>query len=380
MTKPLQGIRVLDLTRLLPGGVATLMLADMGADILKIESPDGGDYARWMPPLVDGKGIYFYATNRGKQSMILNLKDERGQAVLRRMARTADVLIESFRPGVLDRLNVGYETLRALNPRLIYCALSGWGATGAYAQRSGHDLNYVSTAGLIGEMNAPQPMGGQMADIGGAYAAVAGISAALVGRERAGEGAFLDISLFESALPFMAISWVEAITPGTHLRGSLSGKMACYNVYATRDHQAVALAALEPKFWANFCAAIQRPDLVEGYNEPERQSYLLVELAELFALKTADEWSALLDGADCCFSRVRRPTETLNDPHVQARGSLELTWDGVPVIRSPIRIGELPELTPVPRYGEHTRLALLSYGYTHAEIDALIAQGVVIQE
>jgi alpha-methylacyl-CoA racemase len=379
MAKPLQGIRVLDLTRLLPGGVATLMLADMGAEVIKIEAPGGGDYARWMPPLVDGQSAYFGATNRGKQSLILNLKDERGQAVLKRMAADADVLIESNRPGVMDRLNIGYAALRAINPRLIFCALSGWGATGVYAQRGGHDLTYVSTAGMMGEMGTPQPFGGQVADIGGAYAAVAGICAALFGRDRTGEGAFLDISLFESALPFMTISWVEAITAGDHLRGRLSGKLACYNVYTTRDGQAVSLAALEPKFWANFCGAIQRPDLLEGYDEPERQSYLLVELAEIFALKTADEWSALLDPADCCFARVSRPNEALNDPHVQARGSLELTWAGMPILRSPIRIGDLPELTPVPGYGEHSRLVLLSFGCTHAEIDALIAQGVVIQ-
>ncbi len=377
MTKPLQGIRVLDLTRLLPGGVATLMLADLGAEIIKIEAPDGGDYARWMPPLVEGQGAYFGATNRGKHSVILNLKDERGQAVLQRMAARADVLIEGNRPGVMDRLNVGYATLKAINPRLVFCALSGWGATGPYAQRSGHDLNYVSESGLLGEMNTPQPLGGQIADIGGAYAAVAGICAALVGRDRTGEGAFLDISLFEAALPFMTISWVEAISAGDHIRGRLSGKMACYNVYSTRDGQAVALAALEPKFWANFCAAIHRPDLIEGYEKPDRQRYLLAELEQTFALKSAADWATLLEPADCCFSRVKRPSEALNDPQIEARSSLELTWAEMPVIRSPIRSGELPELAPVPGYGEHTRAVLLTFGYSDAEIDELIAHGVV---
>ncbi|MBK8028983.1 MAG: CoA transferase [Chloroflexi bacterium] len=377
MTKPLQGIRVLDLTRLLPGGVATLMLADLGAEIIKIEAPGGGDYARWMPPLIDEQGAYFGATNRGKQSIILNLKDERGQAVLQRMAASADVLIESNRPGVLDRLNVGYDTLKAINPRLVFCALSGWGATGPYAQRSGHDLNYISEAGLLGEMNSPQPFGGQVADLGSAYAAVAGICAALFGRERTGEGAFLDISLFEAALPFMTISWVEAISAGDHIRGRLSGKMACYNVYTTSDGQSVTLAALEPKFWTNFCTAINRPDLIEGYEKPERQRYLLAELEQIFALKTAAEWAAQLEPADCCFSRVMRPSEALNHPQIEARRSLEWTWSEMPVIHSPIRSGDLPELAPVPGYGEHTRAVLLSFGYTEAEIDELTAQGVV---
>lgn len=378
MNRPLQGIRVLDLTRLLPGGVATLMLADMGADILKIESPDGGDYARWMPPLVDGQSAYFAATNRGKRSAILNLKDARGVALLHRMAAQADVLIESFRPGVMDRLGVGYAALQAVNPRLIFCALSGWGATGAYAHKSGHDLNYVSAAGILGEMRAPQPMGGQLADIGGAYAAVAGICAALAGRERTGEGAFLDISLFDSALPFMTIGWVEVVTGGEHVRGSLSGGLACYNVYSTRDDQAVALAALEPKFWANFCRAVERDDLIENYAAPERQGYLRVEVAEIFALKTADEWSALLDDADCCFSRVRSAADALHDAHIQARGSLDVSANGTPIVRSPIRMGDLPELAPVPAYGEHTREVLREFGCDERELDALAAAGVII--
>ncbi|MBE2271249.1 MAG: CoA transferase [Anaerolinea sp.] len=378
MTRPLAGIRILDLTRLLPGGVCTMLLADMGAEIIKIEAPDGGDYARWMPPLIDGQGAYFAATNRGKKSVILNLKDAQGQAILRRMAARADVLIESYRPGVMDRLNVGYEALKKLNPRLIFCALSGWGADGAYAERSGHDLNYASVAGLIGEMNTPQPMGGQVADIGGAYAAAAGISAALVGRERTGEGAFLDISLFESALPFMALAWVESVLPGDHTRGGLSGKVACYNVYTALDGRAVALAALEPKFWANFCGAVGRPDLIDGYTDPGRQRYLTDELAQMFALKTADEWGELLEGADCCFTRVNTPAQALNDPHVRGRQALGLTWSGVPYLHSPIRMsGDLPSITPAPGYGEHTRAVLLDFGYTDAEIDVLCAASVI---
>ena len=150
MTSPLSGVRVLDLTRLLPGGVCTLLLADMGAEVIKIEDPGGGDYARWMPPLVDGLGVFFRATNRNKQSVILNLKDERGQAVLKKLAETADALIEGNRPGVMARLHCDYHTMQAVNPRLIYCSLSGWGQDGPYAQRSGHDLNYLSIAGMLG--------------------------------------------------------------------------------------------------------------------------------------------------------------------------------------------------------------------------------------
>ena len=378
-SQPLTGIRVLDLTRLLPGGVCSLLLADMGADVIKIEGPDGGDYARWMPPLVGGQGVYFLATNRGKRSAIVNLKDARGQAVLHRLVENADVLIESYRPGVMDRLNVGYEALRKVNPRLVYSALSGWGQDGVYTDRSGHDLNYVSVAGMTGAMNIPQPMGGQIADIGGAYAAIAGISAALFGRERTGEGMYLDLSLFESALPFMLTTWVESILPGDHVRGGLTGRLACYNVYAAADGESVALAALEPKFWTNFCIAVERPDLIDAYTDPARQDDLTAELSALFASRSAAGWAALLEEADCCFTRVNTPDDALTDPHVQARGLLGVTAQGMPWMRSPIRLGDAPEIKAPPGYGEHTRAVLREAGFADAEIDRLIATGAVAQ-
>ena len=378
-SQPLAGIRVLDLTRLLPGGVCSMLLADMGADVIKIEAPDGGDYARWMPPLVSGQGVYFVATNRGKRSAILNLKDEAGQAVLHRLVESADVLIESYRPGVMDRLNAGYEALREINPRIVYCALSGWGQDGAYADRSGHDLNYVSIAGMTGAMLTPQPMGGQIADIGGAYAAVAGIAAALFGRERSGEGAYLDVSLFESSLPFMLTTWVESILPGDHLRGGLTGQLACYNVYTAADGESVALAALEPKFWANFCHAVERPDLIDGYTDPARQGELVAQLSALFRQRSAAEWAAQLENADCCFTRVNAPDDPPDDPHVRARGLLGVTPQGMPWMRSPIRLGDAPKITAPPGYGEHTRAVLREAGYADAEIDSLIAAGAVGQ-
>jgi len=185
---PLDGLKILDLTRLLPGAVCTMLLADMGATVIKIEDPHGGDYARWMPPHIDGSSVFFRMNNRAKRSLVLDLKTAEGVAVLKRLARDADVLIESFRPGVMARLGVDYETLKADNPRLIYCALSGWGSDGPWASVSGHDLNYATAAGLVGAMQTPQPLGGQVADIGGALAAVAAINAALLRRERGGGG------------------------------------------------------------------------------------------------------------------------------------------------------------------------------------------------
>lgn len=374
MTPPLFGVRILDLTRLLPGGVCTMLLADLGAQVIKIEDPNGGDYARWMPPLIDGLGAFFRAANRNKRSVILNLKDERGQAVLKKLAEKADVLIEGNRPGVMARLNCDYASMKAVNPRLIYCALSGWGQTGPYAQRSGHDLNYLSIAGMLGALHRPQPFGGQVADTGGALVAVGAILAALFQRERTGEGAYIDASLFESGLLFLFQPWVEAVTTRGE-PGTLTGGLACYNVYTARDGKRVSLAALEPKFWANFCHAVGRPDLIDDYQSPSRQSYLLAEVAGIFALRTAAEWDALLRDADCCYAPVNTLNVIADDPHIRARDLLGVAEDGVPWMRSPFRLDPVPA-GAAPGYGEHTRAELRAAGYTDAEIDALYAAGV----
>jgi crotonobetainyl-CoA:carnitine CoA-transferase CaiB-like acyl-CoA transferase len=381
MTLPLSGIRILDLTRLLPGGLCTLMLADLGADVIKVESPDGGDYARLMPPLIAGQGVIFRATNRGKRSVVINLKDPRGQVVLHRLAEGADALVEGFRPGVLARMHCDYDSLRAMNPRLVYCSISGWGQDGPYAERSGHDLNYASIAGLIGEMNQPQPLGGQVADIGGAYIAVAGILAALFRRERTGVGGFVDTALYEAGLLFAAVPFGEALTANrmdAPVRGALSGRQACYNVYTTHDNKFVALAALEPKFWANFCTAVERLDLVDEYLNPSRQRYLLAEVAQIFATRTADEWAALLIPADCCFSLVNTPEQAFDDPHIQARGMLAVSDDGAPFLRSPIRLdGDQPNMSAPPQAGEHTLEVLREAGFMDDEITMLRKDGVV---
>lgn len=380
VSHPLAGMRVLDLTRLLPGAVCTMVLVDMGADVIKIESPGGGDYARWFPPTIDGQSVFFRMNNRSKRSMILDLKQEQGQGILKKLVESADVLIESYRPGVMQRLNCDYDTLKGITPKLVYCALSGWGVDGPYAQQPNHDLNYVAVAGLSGAMQDPQVMGGQVADIGGAYIAVAGILAALLRRERTGEGAFVDTSLSEAALPFALYNWVEAMSTGVKGgQGMLTGGYACYRIYQTRDKEAVALGALEEKFWTNFCNAIERTDLIEDYLLPRRQEYLIKEIAQTFSLKTLHEWDQLLTPADCCFTIVRNPDKIADDPHYQARGMLGTFQDGTPWMRSPVRLSESQPIVEnnVPRYGEHTREVLLEAGYEKYEIDAFEAQEII---
>jgi crotonobetainyl-CoA:carnitine CoA-transferase CaiB-like acyl-CoA transferase len=378
MPAPLDNVRVLDLTRLLPGAIATLLLSDMGADVIKVEDPHAGDYARWTPPLVDGLGAFFRASNRNKRSMIINLKHDQGRAVLYKLAESADVLIEGFRPGVTQRLGVDYDTLRDINPGLVYCSLSGWGQTGPYAEKSGHDLNYVALNSLLGGMKSPQPLGGQIADVGGSYISVMGVLAALFQRQRTGQGQYVDVSLFESAIPFALYQIVESVVAGMPGgAGSLTGGMAFYDVYQSRDNQPLAFAPIEPKFWHNFCQAVGKMDWLDRHSDPSEQAALKADLQELFSTRDAAAWDVLLSEADCCFTLVTPPENIPDDPQIQARGTMGRTDNGVPWLRSPLRLSASDtseRIAPesVPGYGEHTREILQSAGYTEDDIAHLM--------
>jgi alpha-methylacyl-CoA racemase len=379
MSKPLDGITILDLTRLLPGAICTMFLADLGANIIKIEDPILGDYARWTPPLINGQGAFFLASNRNKRSVILNLKTAQGQATLQKMAQHADVLIESFRPGVTARLGVDYATLHALNPRLVYCSLSGWGQGGVYAEMSGHDLNYVALSGLLGSMAQAQPLGGQIADVGGAYSGALGIASALFQREKTGMGDKIDVALFEAAMPFAMYQWVESTTGfSTGGTGSLTGGMAFYQVYQSADGQPMAFAPIEPKFWENFCTAVNRPDWLPLHTDLSQQAYLKAELTQLFASESAQTWHERLYHADCCFTRITPPTELLNDPQVRDRGMAGVDENGVAWMRSPLRVGTGEfAVVPAPQYGEHTEAILGEMGFAEDEIATLKAQKAI---
>lgn len=378
---PLHNTRILDLTRLLPGAVATMLLRDLGAEIIRVEDTQAGDYARLMPPLLDGMGAFFQASNGGKKSIAIDLKSPTGQAILHRLVTTTDVLIEGFRPGVTARLAADYETLRAINPRLVYCSLSGWGQSGPYASLSGHDLNYIARNGLLGADLQPATPGAQVADVSGAYVAVMGILAALLKRQATGKGDYLDVALSEAAMPLAMAAWVEAqTTPVDEGFISLRGESACYRLYHCADGEPVALAAVEAKFWANFCRAVDKHEWIARQYDRPLQPALIDQVAALFNSKTADQWSARLAKADCCFSRVVTSANMLSDPQIAARGMVGVDEAGVPWMRSPIRLsGGSIARQPAPAHGEHTVKMLAEMGYSTGEIERLLETTIIRQ-
>jgi crotonobetainyl-CoA:carnitine CoA-transferase CaiB-like acyl-CoA transferase len=393
---PLEGLTVLDLSRLLPGGFCSLMLADFGADVIKVEDTGMGDYVRWSPPFYEGadetaRSALFLSLNRGKRSIRVDLKTEGGRDVLLRLARDADVLLESFRPGVLDRLGVGWSTLHEVNPRLIYCAITGYGQDGPNRDRSGHDMNYLGLGGLLGltgEADGPPVQSaGQIADIGGgALMAAIGILVALRERERSGEGQFVDASMFDGALSWLAMVAAEAFASGRPARRGelmLAGSITCYRPYRCADGY-VTLGALEPKFWANFCHGVEREDLLErAFDPPGSETHRALE--EIFAGRSRADWSAFASEHDCCLEPVLDLDEALESEQVAAREMVvELEQPGadrpVKLLGSPIKLSRTPAdptRAPGPPLGEGTDEVLAAAGYSDEEIAALHESGAV---
>ena len=393
----LADIKVLDLTRLLPGGFCSLMLADFGAEVVKVEDTGGGDYVRWAPPYygddehqaLGTRSAYYLALNRGKRSVRIDLKSEQGRDAFLRLARDYDVVLEGFRPGVLDRLGVGYERLREVNPGIVYCAITGYGQTGPNTERAGHDTNYLALNGLLGLTGPadgpPVQSAGQIADIGGgALMAAFGVMAALHERRASREGQLVDVSMTDGSLAWLALVagryFCDGVVPR---RGELelAGRILCYLPYEAADGW-VSCGALESKFWHAFCQGVGREDLIERqFERPGSDAWR--EVAAVFRSRTRDEWREFNDEHDCCIEPVLDVDEAVSSELVREREMVvELDQPHIGPVRQlgvPVKMSRTPGSTdvPAPALGEHTREVLSEAGFGNDEIEAMLASGAV---
>ncbi|MFN2526191.1 MAG: CaiB/BaiF CoA transferase family protein [Actinomycetota bacterium] len=389
---PLGGVRVLDLTRLLPGGYATLMLADLGADVVKVEEPGRADYTRWLPPRVGESSAAHIALNRNKRSITLNLKSARGKDIFRDLVRHFDIVVESFRPGKMKTLQLDYESLRELNPRLIYCAITGYGQDGPRAQEVGHDVNYIAYAGALGitgeQDRAPTIPGVQVADLGGGgMAAVISILLALRRRDVEGAGSFCDVSMMDGVVSWLSIHAGAYTATGEIPQREfmpLNGGYPCYRVYPAADGW-LSVGALEPQFWSELCRALGRQDLQgDAFAVGRRRAEVIGELEELFESKTRREWMDRLAGLDVCVAPVNDFAEMFDDEQIRHRDMI--FEDDLPeagkwtYVGNPIRVGDRPERVvriPPPKLGEHTAEILAEAGIESSELDRLYATGTI---
>ncbi len=405
MGLPLEGIRVLDLSRLLPGGFCSLLLADFGAEVLKVEDTGAGDYIRWAPPYYEGaedsaKSALFLSLNRNKRSIRIDLKTEGGREVLLALVREYDVVLESFRPGVLDRLGVGYGRMREENPGLVYCAITGYGQTGPKRDSSGHDMNYLGLIGLLGLSGEGDEVGGhptqaagQIADLGGgALMAAFGILAALRERDGApgspgsGQGQLVDVSMADGALSWLAMVAGQYFADGAVPRRGeqmLAGSVVCYRPYECADGW-VTLGALEPKFWQAWCRGVQREDLIEKqFEKPGSEAH--AQVVDLFKERTRAEWSQFAGEHDCCLEPILNMDEALASDLVGERDMVVTldqpgVPDGVRQLGIPVKLDRTPgehNRLPGPGLGEHTEQVLRAAGYSDEQVAELVEQGAV---
>jgi crotonobetainyl-CoA:carnitine CoA-transferase CaiB-like acyl-CoA transferase len=304
-----------------------MVLADFGAEVIKVEQPGEGDYGRGLPPLHEsGMGYFYIMLNRNKKSVSLDMKTDADRERFLRLAETADVVVEGFRPGVAERLGIGYDVLSKVNSRLVYCAITSFGQYGPYRLRAAHDLNSMSLAGatsLAGARNGPPVIAGlQFADLSSAMTAINGILLALLARDRTGKGQFVDISMHDSVLAMMPADVNIYFGVGQVTRRGeswLTGQLPNYNIYETKDGRHIALGAVEKKFWANICKVLGREDLIEAFGEAEARDGVFAALDAIFKTKDLAEWIRAFDGTDTCVSPVLEIDEAFSDPHVAAR-------------------------------------------------------------
>jgi len=388
----LSGVRILDLTRLLPGPYCTMMLADLGAEVIKIEEPGRGDYARGYDPRLNGESAYFLPVNRNKKSLTLNLKKDPGREIFFKLVEKADVVVEGFRPGVMHKLGIGYKDLRKVNAKIILCSISGYGQDGPYAKRAGHDVNFLSIAGILGitgtKDGRPVIPGIQIADIGaGGLLPAFCIVAALWAREKQGVGQHIDVSMMDGVFSWLCTHAEKYYADRQLPRPSnemLSGRYACYNVYATKDGKYLSLGALEPQFWSAFCKAIGKDEFIERQFEAGDGSEELIRQVEgIISTRTRDEWAELLKDVDCCCEPVNNFEEAFRHPQVLHRNML-VEMDNPPKMKHlqisfPARFSETPAeiRMPAPSLGQNNEEILQELGMGKKEIESLRRENII---
>jgi alpha-methylacyl-CoA racemase len=386
---PLAGLRVLDLTRLLPGPVATLHLADLGAEVIKIEDTGAGDYARsFSAGAAPGEDSYFFRiVNRNKRGLRLDLKRPQGVEVFLRLARDADVIVEGFRPGIVDRLGVGYEAVKAINPRIVYCAITGYGQDGPWRDRAGHDINYVATAGVLDQIGAaggsPALPNFQIGDLlGGGMTAVAGILAAVIAAKASGEGRYVDVSMTDAVFAHAYSPLLATLINGRpRPRGEddLSGALPGYGIYRTQEGRYMAVGALEPKFWETFCDALGRPDLKpHGFIGGDKATWVRGELEVLFASQVQDYWAQKFSFVDCGVTPVLAMDEALHHPQLMARGMV-VEQDGLTQFAPPFKLSgfDFQVRQTAPVQGADSEVILREAGYGESEIANFRSAGII---
>ena len=374
---PLAGITVLDLSRLLPGPMCTLHLADLGADVIKIEDPLTGDYARSVPPIQKKTSKFFLSINRNKRSVALDLRKEESREVFLKLAKSVDVVVESFRPGVLEKNGLGYEQVKKANPSIIYCSITGYGQTGPYRDRAGHDLNFSGYTGAIkqapGSSGTPAIPNFQLGDIvGGTFSATMSILAALVQQKLQGVGQYLDVSIMDGLLSHNVVAAANVDSKsllGHDTSDMLNGMLHCYNIYPTKDDRFMVLAALEYKFWDRFCTAIERDDLREKHMvSGDEGEAVFSALEALFGSKTQVEWVDHFNGVDCCVSPVLTIQEAMNNEQTLSRNMVRKTTDPiegeVTQFSLPVKFSafDFEVYRNAPQLGEHTEEVFREFG------------------
>lgn len=383
---PLEGVRVLDLTRLLPGPMASLHLADLGADVIKIEAPVDGDYARWMGPLKKTQSGWFLALNRNKRSVVLDLKSSTGKQAFLDLVASSDAVLEGFRPGVMQRLGLSFAELSDINPKVVLCSISGYGQSGPYRDKAGHDINYCALTGVLeqsGSRGAPPAPGNfQLADLaGGTLSAVMGILAALYSVARGGRGRHVDVAMADCVGAHAVMPLAELQAHGsTAPRGDgfLSGQLPNYGVYRTKDDHFIAVGALEAQFWARLCIAIGAEELRDvTLDDADECRRARQKTATIFASQTRDFWCEKLTDVDCCAGPVLTLAEAMQDAHMVSRG-LYFTADhplegSVTQCACPIKMSdyEFRLRRHAPMLGEHNEEVFRALGYNAEKINAL---------